>query len=225
MAILAIETATEACSVAIEHNSVLLFDHRVLPRQHNLVVLAMIEGLLARAGAQRSDLEIVGFGCGPGSFTGVRIAASVAQGLAFALSLAVVRVSTLEVLAHTALRSVPHARGVVVGSASRADEMFLAAFRVRSGVGQTVLERIVDDRIVKQSAVMLPEEIGEGWYAAGDRVEALSGLVTLGTSGIRHPQARDLIALARRESSAGRAVAADVAWPVYLDGDGPWRGR
>jgi tRNA threonylcarbamoyladenosine biosynthesis protein TsaB len=225
---LAIETATDACSIALGDSTRALVDHRVVPRQHNRLVLGMIDDLLARAGAKRADLRALAIGRGPGSFTGVRIAASIAQGLALALDLPVASVSTLEVLAHGVLRSRPAARGVVATIGATASQRYLAAFEAREGA----LFRVVEDCAVAIDAPP-PPRIGEGWLAAGPDHEQLCDSFAsaraqrrvLVASGILHPSARDLLALGQRELEAGRAVDADLAVPVYLDGDGPWRKR
>jgi len=222
---LAIETATEACSVALGDATRAWVDHRVAPRAHNRLVLEMIDGLLARAGVARHALTGLAIGRGPGSFTGVRIAASVAQGIALALDLRVACVSTLEVLAHGAWRAAPSAAGVVVVIGATASRRHLAAFEVRAGA----LVRVVDDCTVSTTAP-LPGCIESDWVTAGADVDGLVAAarvpgVALRPSGVAHPSAADLLALGLREVDAGRAVDGQFALPVYLDGDGPWRKR
>ena len=222
---LAIETATDACSVAIGDGARVLMDHHVAPRQHNRLVLQMIDDLLVRAGVGRTDLSALAIGRGPGSFTGVRIAASIAQGLALALGLPVACISTLEVLAHGALRAVPTARGVVAAIGSTPAQHFLGAFAARDGR----LARVVDDCSLP-TATALPVSIADDWIAAGPSSASLCALArssgrALQPSGVMHPSADDLIVLGMREIEAGRGVDAQGALPVYLDGDGPWRKR
>src|SRR5690554_2590516 len=103
MKILAIETATEACSAALLIDDAILERYELAPQRHNRLILPMIESLLAEAGIKISQVDAVAFGRGPGSFTGVRIAAGVAQGIAFGADLPVVPVSTLAALAQDAL--------------------------------------------------------------------------------------------------------------------------
>jgi tRNA threonylcarbamoyladenosine biosynthesis protein TsaB len=93
--ILAIETSTAACSVALIHEGLLYQCHQRLPQRHANEVLAMIEGVLKDAGIKGQEVELLAFGEGPGAFTGVRIATGVIQGLAMAWSLPVVNVSSL----------------------------------------------------------------------------------------------------------------------------------
>jgi tRNA threonylcarbamoyladenosine biosynthesis protein TsaB len=224
MAILAIETATDACSVALATDGAVFTDHRVVPRGHNRLLLPMIDGLLAGAGLRRSQLSLVAFGRGPGSFTGVRIAAAAAQGIALGLDLPVVRVSTLEILAHTAHRLCPSATGVVTAQGSRASAVLLAVYTARTdGLAATVEAHEAElDAVVSRLAVADTTR----FVVAGDRRDAIIDLASrhglaLADSTVEHPQACDLLPLARRERDAGRVVAPQDAIPDYLDRSWP----
>ena len=129
--ILAIETATDACSVAVVVDGVCHTRHRVAPRQHSQLLFGMLDDLLPGGNLAEQGIEMIAYGCGPGSFTGLRIAASAVQGLAYSSKLPVVAVSTLAILAQTALRS-----GVVSGDAlvlctldARINEVYSAVFK------------------------------------------------------------------------------------------------
>src|SRR6185312_8497502 len=102
--ILAIETATHLCSVALLLEGQILHQAITSPQQHSQRILPMLEHLLAEAGLSRSQLDVIAFGRGPGNFTGVRLATSVAQACAFALNRPLVPVSTLRSLAQRAWR-------------------------------------------------------------------------------------------------------------------------
>lgn len=102
--LLALDTATEACSVALLHDGKVLSHYEVIPRLHAQRLLPMIKSLMAEAGIAMSALDAIAFGRGPGAFTGVRIAIGVVQGLAFALERPVLPVSNLAVLAQRAFR-------------------------------------------------------------------------------------------------------------------------
>ena len=98
--LLAIETATEACSAAVLIGDDVIERYQVAPRQHNELILPMCEQVLAQAGVTLKQIDALAFGCGPGAFTGLRIAASVTQAIALAHDLPVASVSTLANLAH-----------------------------------------------------------------------------------------------------------------------------
>ena len=99
MKLLALDTATEACSAAVLADGEVLERYELAPRRHAALILPMIESVLAEAGLEISQLDAIAVGRGPGAFTGVRIAIGIAQGIAFAADLPVALVSTLAALA------------------------------------------------------------------------------------------------------------------------------
>ena len=153
--LLALDTATEACSVALLHDGKVTSHYEVIPRLHAQKLLPMIQQLLADAGTTLQAIDAIAFGRGPGAFTGVRIAIGVVQGLAFALDRPVLPVSNLAVLAQRALRehgatqvaaAIDAPVGVVAGGDKVADAERLHGPR-RSGVADDApvkVERAVD---------------------------------------------------------------------------------
>ena len=99
MNILAIDTATEACSVALQHNGTRITRFEICPQQHSQRLLPMVDEVLKEANITLNDLDLLAFGRGPGSFTGVRIATGMIQGLALGTGLKVAGISTLEAMA------------------------------------------------------------------------------------------------------------------------------
>ncbi len=211
--LLALDTATEACSVALLHDGKVLSHYEVIPRLHAQRLLPMIKDLLAEAGIAMSALDAIAFGRGPGAFTGVRIAIGVVQGLAFALERPVLPVTNLAVLAQRAFRE----RGVSQVAAAidaRMDEVYWGCYRETAG----------EMRLVGAEAVMAPElaalpaDITGEWFGAGtgwgyaERIPvALSG-----HDASLLPHAQDLLTLATFAWHRGEAVQADDAQPVYL---------
>lgn len=110
MKLLALDTATEACSAAVWVDGAVLERYELAPRRHATLILPMIAAVLAEAGLSATQLDAIAFGCGPGAFTGVRIAVGVAQGIAFAADLPVAPISTLASLAIGAARETGHSR-------------------------------------------------------------------------------------------------------------------
>lgn len=218
MPVLAIETATDACSVALLDDDVAHWRHEIAPRQHTELLLAMIDSVLQDSGHVRSSLRGVAFGCGPGSFTGVRVAASVAQGLAGALSLPVVAVSTLHALAAGAARE--HGAGYYLAALdARRQEMYVGGYHFA--------QALADGNALLADALHIPEQIkpdpttpwsrtGGGWSVYADRLPtAIAALPALGPA---LPHARDVARIGAARLAAGHGVAADRAVPVYLRG-------
>ncbi|WP_295477167.1 tRNA (adenosine(37)-N6)-threonylcarbamoyltransferase complex dimerization subunit type 1 TsaB [uncultured Pseudomonas sp.] len=211
--LLALDTATEACSVALLHDGKVLSHYEVAPRLHAQKLLPMIQDLLAQAQLPRSALDAIAFGRGPGAFTGVRIAIGVVQGLAFALDRPVLPVSNLAALAQRALRE-QGASQVAAAIDARMDEVYWGCYRASEG----------EMRLAGQEAVLPPEQValpidaagpwfgaGTGWGYAPRLPVSLSGC-----DASMLPDAQDLLALATFAWHRGEAVAADDAQPVYL---------
>lgn len=212
--LLALDTATEACSVALLHDGRVLSHYEVAPRLHAQRLLPMIQQLLGEAGISASALDGIAFGRGPGAFTGVRIAIGVVQGLAFALDRPVLPVSNLAVLAQRALRE-QGATQVAAAIDARMDEVYWGCYRAEAG----------EMRLLGQEAVLPPEQAeaprgsdGE-WFGAGTgwgTFAARIALTPVSMDGSMLPHAEDLLTLARFAWARGEALPADQAQPVYL---------
>lgn len=212
--LLALDTATEACSVALLHDGRVLSHYEVAPRLHAQRLLPMIQQLLGDAGIAASALDAIAFGRGPGAFTGVRIAIGVVQGLAFALDRPVLPVSNLAVLAQRSLRE--HGMHQVAAAIdARMDEVYWGCYQAEAG----------EMRLLGQEAVLPPEQAeaprghsGE-WFGAGTGWGTFAARIALkpsGMDGSMLPHAEDLLSLARFAWTRGQALPADQAQPVYL---------
>ncbi|MFP5426520.1 MAG: tRNA (adenosine(37)-N6)-threonylcarbamoyltransferase complex dimerization subunit type 1 TsaB [Gammaproteobacteria bacterium] len=210
--LLALDTATEACSVALLHDGKVTSHHEVIPRQHAQKLLPMIKQILAESGVALSDLDAIAFGRGPGAFTGVRIAIGVVQGLAFALERPVLPVSNLAALAQRALRE----RGtqhVAAAIDARMDEVYWGCYQANEG----------EMRLLGREAVLPPErvalpEAGGDWFGAGTGwgyAPRLAAQVSDSDANLL-PTALDILSLAGYAWARGEAIAADQAQPVYL---------
>ena len=220
MNILAIETATDACSCALEFSGTVTTRHTVEPRRHTELLLPMIDEVLAHAGARLGALDAIAFGRGPGSFTGLRIACSVAQGLGFGANRPLVAVSTLQALAAGMRRSRGTSR-VLVALDARMGEVYWGGFEW-DGV---TMAPAFEESVVAPDAVHVPEAgewagAGSGWSAhravLEDRVEDRLGHRAEPVDAARLPEASDMLAPARLALEAGLAVAPEDASPVYL---------
>jgi tRNA threonylcarbamoyladenosine biosynthesis protein TsaB len=218
--ILALDTSEDACSAALNLSGELLGRFELAPRRHTALILPMIDGLLTEAGLTPSQLDAIAFGRGPGSFTGVRIAAGVAQGIALGLDLPVLPISTL---AGVALRChlLSGSERILVALDARMGEMYCAAYAVQDG---HQLELIGQEALLKPAELHLPEPhahqcwfgAGSGWAAHPEILSAATGLEPHQWRGDLLCRAEEIARLAALDFAAGKAVAADEALPVYL---------
>ena len=215
MKLLAFDTSTEACSAALGLGDAILQREEFAPRRHAELILPMVDSLLREAGLRLSDLDAVAFGRGPGAFTGVRLAAGIAQGLALGAGLPAVPVSSLAALAQGAPRQTD---ALLATMDARMGEIYWGLFEPANG-GATRLT--AGERVSKPDGVTLPAgrsffALGSGWETYGDLLaERFKGRVT-GAAPARRPQARDLLPLARAELEQGRGLPPEQALPVYL---------
>lgn len=214
MKILAIETATEACSVALYINGNVAERHEFAPRRHAELVLPMADALIAEAGIAKSSLDAIAVGRGPGAFTGVRLAIAMAQGLALALDRPVVPVSTLAALGLGAAAQ----RGSTVLAAidARMGEIYAGTFAID---GDGLVEAIGEELLVKPDALARPVGdvvgIGSGFATYGEVLrERLAPLIAVDAGALPHASA--VAQLAARAFIRGEAVDAGAAQPVYL---------
>ncbi|MGE8498404.1 MAG: tRNA (adenosine(37)-N6)-threonylcarbamoyltransferase complex dimerization subunit type 1 TsaB [Pseudomonas sp.] len=212
--LLALDTATEACSVALLHEGRVTSHYEVIPRMHAQRLLPMIKQLLANAGVPLSALDAIAFGRGPGAFTGVRIAIGVVQGLAFALDRPVLPVSNLAVLAQRSLRE-QGANQVAAAIDARMDEVYWGCYR--NDQGEMRLAGV--EAVLPPEQVSLPRDASGEWFGAGTGWGTYAARMPVAIQGSDNgllPHAEDLLNLARFAWSRGEAVAADDAQPVYL---------
>ena len=217
MKLLAIETAGDACSCALLVDGDCFERHRLAPRQHAELVLSMLQELLDEARLELAALDALAFGCGPGSFTGLRIAAGVIQGLAYGADLPVVPVSSLQALAQGARRESGSGR-VLAAFDARMGEVYWGVYEDR---GSGLMSACMDDRVSAPEAVPLPG--GGGWLGAGEGWGAYPRLLAerigerlSATEPGRLARASDVATLARAAHGRGAGVAAARALPVYL---------
>lgn len=214
MNLLALDTAGQGCSVALRAGERLVERYEAAPRRHAAMLLPMAEECLAEAGLALGELDAVAFGRGPGSFTGLRIATSVAQGIAFGARLPVVPVSNLAAGAAAALR-LRGWRKVIVAFDARMGEIYAATFRTAA---DGLPEALGAEALLAPDGLEAPH--GTGWRGAGSAFSAWPALAArLGldeADATIAPLSRDLLDLAAAALARGEAVAAEDALPVYL---------
>jgi len=215
--ILAIETATEACSVALLLEDEVRERFEIAPRQHAALLLPFVESLLAAADIDLTGLDSIAFGCGPGSFTGLRIAAGVTQGLAFGADLPVVPVSTLAALAQGTVRQ-RGARAVLAALDARMKEVYWGAFRCDDS---GLVDRLGGELVCSPHRVEVPTKdhwvaAGSGWDSYADVLATRCSMASADIYRNQQPHAADVARLAARSFAQGQTVAAEQAIPVYL---------
>jgi tRNA threonylcarbamoyladenosine biosynthesis protein TsaB len=210
--ILALETSTDACSAAIWTEASVAERHES-GAQHSGRILAMVDELLKETGFVLTQMDAIAFGRGPGSFTGLRIGAGVAQGLAFGVDIPVTPVSSLAALAQGV-----DALKVLAAFDARMQQVYSGAY-VRNSQG--LVELVGTENVAAPSDVPLPE--GRDWVGAGDAwdryhaalLARLRDRVVTWRKQI-FPRARDVGRLGAAAFQAGKAVAAELALPVYV---------
>ena len=223
MKILAIDTSTEACSAALAVGADMRERFKIAPREHSRLILPMVESLLSEAGLNLSQLDAVAFGRGPGSFTGLRIAAGVAQGLAFGAGLPVAPVSTLAALAQGAYTDLGASR-VLAALDARMSEIYWGIYETDSA-GEMVLQGV--ECVCTPGEAPLPQSgdwhgVGSGWDEYDVLLQAHCGKLLRTMTAGRQPHARDIALLARTALQHGLAVSAEQALPVYLRNQVAW---
>ncbi len=218
MKILAIETATEACSAALLIDQEITLRYTIKPRGHSELVLGMMDELLNEAGLKVTDLDALAFGRGPGSFTGVRIATGVIQGAALGADLPVVPVSTLAALAQRGTRELGQTR-LLPAYDARMGELYWAAYRLGA---QGLVEPVIEEQVATAQQVRLPDGeetwygVGSGWGCCAEPLRTRLGGRLEGFTDDIHCSAEDVARLAAEDFRLGRAVAPERALPVYL---------
>jgi tRNA threonylcarbamoyladenosine biosynthesis protein TsaB len=209
--ILAIDSATEACSVALLREDGKVFgEFEIAPRGHNRLLPEMMRRVLAQAALKKSMLSHCAFSNGPGAFTGIRIAAAQAQGIGVGLNIPLIPVSTLAVLAQTSFDRYPH-NSVLVALDARMQEIYWALYR-RDQQGCACLSG--SERLTAADAVVYDNAVesgaGHGWLAG------LHPVTTMPVDETLLPDARSLLRLASQAVSQQLMVAAGDITINYL---------
>ncbi|MEM7432364.1 MAG: tRNA (adenosine(37)-N6)-threonylcarbamoyltransferase complex dimerization subunit type 1 TsaB [Pseudomonadota bacterium] len=216
MKLLALDTSSVACTVAIASDGEIVERHEVQPREHTRLLVPMIQSALAEAQIDAADLDGIVLGNGPGSFIGMRIATSVAQGMAHAVGIRIAPVSSLAAVAEEVF-AIGEASHVVVTQDAHMDEVYLGVFaRGPNGVCVTLSESLHDQSAIGLS-VASPHLVaaGEGWYRYPALLEANREILDA-HSEVRFPSARWLLPQGEGLFRTGRAIEPSEVVPAYL---------
>ena len=222
MNILIIDTATEACSVALEINTHVFNRFEICPQQHSQRILPMIDEVLKEAKVTLQDLDYLAFGRGPGSFTGVRIATGVLQGLALGTGHKVVGISTLAAMAQQAYAQ-NQKEQVTAAIDARMSEVYFGQYQLQ----QNVMTLLGEEQVLppEQGAALLSHYsemagVGTGWQAyanldVDNQIDVLTGVL--------YPNALYMLPLAKALIADGKAVEVEDIKPVYLRDKVTWK--
>lgn len=217
MKLLAIDTASSICSVALFINGEILLEEKRLPQGHSEHLLSMANILMAKAECWLDELDAIAFGCGPGSFTGLRIAAGATQGIAFGADLRVIPISNLAALALNAIRKHGSER-VLTAFDARMNEIYWAGYRADEITG---VRLEITEAVIAPEHAEIPEQhqwigVGEGWKVhhqtlanrCQHRLESIDDELQC--------SAREIALLAVQNFESSNCLAPDKALPVYL---------
>jgi len=217
MKILALDTSTEVCSIALQIGDEVLTRFDDSGQKNTDIILPMIDTLMAEAELKPQGLDLIAFARGPGSFTGVRVATGIAQGIAYGADLPVAAISTLAMLAQGAYEKTGQSRICTINDA-RMKEVYASAYEFDSaGQGVEVLaERVCKPETLEALAWTDGLLVGSGWGAYADKLESLLSATQFEIDQDIKPEARYLLSIARGMQERDETVSAEQALPVYL---------
>ena len=216
--ILAIETSSDACSVSLSFDNYEYHFHEILPKQHTERLLIEIKLLLKQASAELQDLDAIAVGCGPGSFTGIRLACSIAQGLAFSNNLKTIQISSLEVLAKN-INTKLGAEPIVSIVDARMQQLYIGEFSYSK------------EGLVSSDIFVLPVEefnssiYEENTFFVGDGCDLVrKELAEISTNiFLNLPLAEDLLSIAKDKYTNNELLEPAELLPMYLFGEDQWK--
>ena len=216
MKLLAIETATEACSAAVLVGEEVVEMYQLAPRQHNELLLPMCEQIMAEAGISLSQLDVIAYGCGPGAFTGVRIAAGVAQGIAFAHDLPAAAVSTL---ANLVCQSDAQPDDLVLPAIdARMNEIYWAVYKK---ISDHTVEEVIPEKVQAPTSIDVGQHpvaygLGSGWQTYSRVLQNTLALDFENIDSTALPRAKTTALIGQQKALSNQLTDALNILPVYL---------
>jgi len=226
--ILAVDTSTHACSVALAMSGAITEDFRLIPQSHTQSLLPMIDQLLGGAGISLTNLDVIALTTGPGSFTGLRIGLGIVQGLAFGVDLPVIGESSLRVMAASARRLLTPTQNILVPCFdARMQEVYWACYHNDETLIDSKSPALIADK-VSEPEKMVDEldliktpilGIGDGWHSVTAKSSSIERVADF------YPHAYDLALLAQTAYAAGRLSTAMDIQPTYIRNEVRWQKR
>lgn len=223
--ILALDASTEALSIVLHFKGQTFHHFEECPQQHSQKILPLIDQLLTSANCKLKDLDVIGFGQGPGSFTGVRISVAIAQGLAYSTKLPLVGVSTLAIMAQQAFEQHGH-ESVYPSIDARMGEIYFAHYQAQNGLMQLAnQECVIKPELLNQDYIAnsAPQSVavGTGFKTYPDALNDFNNVAI--NSEITLPDARYMLAFVEAGFLAGNVVKASDAQPKYVRDTVTWK--
>jgi tRNA threonylcarbamoyladenosine biosynthesis protein TsaB len=225
--ILALDSSTDACSVALNINGAITHQFEIAAKSHTQRLLPMVDEILRAQHCQLQDVDAIAFARGPGSFTGLRICMGVVQGLAFGANLQVIPISTLQAMAQRCMKKYPECSGLPVLAAldARMDEVYWGLY-----AGELQPRPLLDEHVMRPADVVLHADItaldrqfvavGSGWhYADFESILPVRVMMDI------YPDAQSIAELAESEFAQSKAVSIVDVQPVYLRDTISWQKR
>ncbi|AAN55616.1 tRNA (adenosine(37)-N6)-threonylcarbamoyltransferase complex dimerization subunit type 1 TsaB [Shewanella oneidensis MR-1] len=221
--ILALDTCTEACSAALYYQGQVYAELADAPREHSQRLLPMVESVLKQADIGLDKLDVIAYGRGPGSFTGIRICTSMTQGLALGLDLPVIGISTLAAMAQMAIAE-HAAEQVLCCIDARMGEVYWGQFVAVDGIATLVGQEVVS----APEQIQLALEMNKPIVGCGTGFDAYPNLFSFGKgitplAEVKYPDARAMLTLAEVGIKAGLTTSVDELEPVYLRDTVTWK--
>ena len=219
--ILALDASTEALSLVLSYNGQLFHHFEECPQQHSQKILPLVDSLLAQASCKLTDLDVIGFGQGPGSFTGVRISVAIAQGLAYACKLPLVGVSTLQMMAQQAYQQTGQV-SVLSAIDARMGEIYFAHYMINE-LGIMTLQG--EEQVLKPAQLTLEGKqgiaVGTGWQTYPEVLHNNANMQL--NNEITLPDAGFMLSTVSHEFAEQRTVSAAQAQPKYVRDTVTWK--
>ncbi|MDP1574071.1 MAG: tRNA (adenosine(37)-N6)-threonylcarbamoyltransferase complex dimerization subunit type 1 TsaB [Coxiellaceae bacterium] len=218
MNILAFDTATNACTAALQVGDQIFSRHKIAPREHASLLLPQIQALCDEASFDIAELNAIAFGCGPGSFMGVRLATGIAQGLAFGLNIPLIPISTLQIIAQTAFEKSAE-KFILAGWDARIEEIYWGFYEIDH---TDIAQPIINDQLGAPSGVDIVSFGHIGFTLAGNAWDVYQDQLPAPLSQAKqkftdlYPEARAMLTIAKAKYLANEHVSPDAAHPHYI---------
>ena len=215
--ILAIETSSDACSLALSSGFKDSSFHEIIPKPHSEKLFLLIEEMMSSRGLTFLELDAIAAGCGPGSFTGVRLACSVAQGLSYSLEIPSIQVSSLEVMAEHFHKKYL-AKEVVAIVNAHMNQIYIGHFIYNEELSSSTEVAINTEEFTISDFSLDTYFVGNGCELVKTKLEKIKSKIYE-----HYPNAIDLLTVARKKFNKGVIVSPENLLPVYLSGEEHWK--